>query len=406
MKDLIKALKEASPDFYSAVVVIDYLGRVLLGKRHEDGFWTSPAGGGHYPESPVKCAIRELFEESGIVARPEDLTLLEVVGTRNQKECHVFYMTVVPGISVTSRLDPDQEIKKWGWYSKEEIPKDLIKDERRHTSVRMAYMHFHRIAKGGAGSGIVGHTSFHESERNRHYEEGLKIQETLNNIEDKIKDRKRIDPSYKVPSQASEVIKELKNRRDEHSNQFKVHNDKHSQAMQKDVDAEAALKRKKAEARSRMSKSDLAVDLQGSSIETSNYSLDSANAGDKWLEIFLLAMTGIEYGDMPRDIQLDLGHYISLVKTDDGIYSGVVRATMNSEGENLETNVFKLEKQTIPTIIQALKAKEYILPSINVPEPVAIMEEPALNVSIQSIETSEMSQLRRKLEAVKLILEI
>ncbi|HWF79018.1 MAG TPA: NUDIX domain-containing protein [Streptosporangiaceae bacterium] len=60
------------------VLVVDAAGRVLLlhgfdPARPEEPYWFTVGGGAQPGESLVQAAARELFEESGISARPEDL---------------------------------------------------------------------------------------------------------------------------------------------------------------------------------------------------------------------------------------------------------------------------------------------------------------------------------------------
>lgn len=139
---------KTSPSYYSAVVVINPMGEVLLGKRKEDGIWTTPAGSSEPGEmDPAKTACRELFEEAGIPADFRFLQKVKSVDTANGKVCHVYLYVAPTGIMTSSKLDPDQEVKKWGWYSIDQIPKDLQNDKRRFDSVREAYMKFHNINK-------------------------------------------------------------------------------------------------------------------------------------------------------------------------------------------------------------------------------------------------------------------
>src|SRR5262245_27413194 len=60
----------------AAGVVLHERGRVLLVKRRYDpraGAWCLPAGFMEYGETPRRCAMRELREETGLTARLGDL---------------------------------------------------------------------------------------------------------------------------------------------------------------------------------------------------------------------------------------------------------------------------------------------------------------------------------------------
>ena len=58
--------------------VFDDAGRVLLGRRADIGVWTLPGGIIDPAEQPADAAVREVFEETGVVARPEVLTSVTV----------------------------------------------------------------------------------------------------------------------------------------------------------------------------------------------------------------------------------------------------------------------------------------------------------------------------------------
>lgn len=55
------------------VLVLGEGGRALFQCRADDGMWEIPAGGCEPGQSFGKAAVSELFEETGIVARVEDL---------------------------------------------------------------------------------------------------------------------------------------------------------------------------------------------------------------------------------------------------------------------------------------------------------------------------------------------
>lgn len=49
-------------------VVRDTAGRVLLIRRSDNGFWAMPAGAMELGESITECAVREVYEETGLTA--------------------------------------------------------------------------------------------------------------------------------------------------------------------------------------------------------------------------------------------------------------------------------------------------------------------------------------------------
>jgi ADP-ribose pyrophosphatase YjhB (NUDIX family) len=50
------------------VVLHDETGRLLLIRRSDNGFWSVPAGAMELGESVADCAVRELYEETGLRA--------------------------------------------------------------------------------------------------------------------------------------------------------------------------------------------------------------------------------------------------------------------------------------------------------------------------------------------------
>jgi 8-oxo-dGTP pyrophosphatase MutT (NUDIX family) len=62
----------------AAAVVLDGEGRVLLGRRADTGGWALPGGIIDPAEEPADAAVRECFEETGVVAIPEALTSVTV----------------------------------------------------------------------------------------------------------------------------------------------------------------------------------------------------------------------------------------------------------------------------------------------------------------------------------------
>ena len=62
----------------AAGVVFDDDGRVLLGRRSDTGNWALPGGIIDPAEQPADAAIREIFEETGVVALPERLVAVSV----------------------------------------------------------------------------------------------------------------------------------------------------------------------------------------------------------------------------------------------------------------------------------------------------------------------------------------
>ncbi len=63
----------------ATAVVFDADGRVLLGRRADNGKWGPPGGIIDPAEEPADAAVRETFEETGVVAVPERLVAVSVM---------------------------------------------------------------------------------------------------------------------------------------------------------------------------------------------------------------------------------------------------------------------------------------------------------------------------------------
>jgi 8-oxo-dGTP pyrophosphatase MutT (NUDIX family) len=62
----------------ATAVVLDDQGRVLLGRRSDTGTWALPGGVVDPAEQPADAAVREVFEETGVIAVPERLFAVTV----------------------------------------------------------------------------------------------------------------------------------------------------------------------------------------------------------------------------------------------------------------------------------------------------------------------------------------
>lgn len=72
----------------SAVIVRDELGRILLQQRFDNGLWGLPGGCQDLGERLETTAVRELFEETGIKAKEEDLVLINTISGESRKRTY------------------------------------------------------------------------------------------------------------------------------------------------------------------------------------------------------------------------------------------------------------------------------------------------------------------------------
>ncbi|MFL6374335.1 MAG: NUDIX domain-containing protein [Pyrinomonadaceae bacterium] len=110
-----------------AAIIRDREGRILL-QRTKSGYWNLPAGAIDPGEKPAQAIVREVFEETGLVARP--VSLIGVTGgppeARTEYEngdlvestTTIFACEIVGG-----ELKPqDDETLKLGYFAVDEMP--------------------------------------------------------------------------------------------------------------------------------------------------------------------------------------------------------------------------------------------------------------------------------------------
>ena len=91
-------------------------GYQLWGRRRDTNLYTTPGGKFEDDETPEQAAARELFEEAGIIASPDQLAKL---GVREFPErnltVHCFVIIVPDSVKPSSANDPDHEVSVWEW---------------------------------------------------------------------------------------------------------------------------------------------------------------------------------------------------------------------------------------------------------------------------------------------------
>jgi 8-oxo-dGTP pyrophosphatase MutT (NUDIX family) len=111
-----------------AAVAVIHDGKILMGKRRDNGRWTQPGGHLNEGEDPTSGAIRELREEAGMNATTMKHLATEKVITKHGKKyvIHAFKATV-KNPSTSMQHDPDQEVHRWVWISfKDGIKKEIM----------------------------------------------------------------------------------------------------------------------------------------------------------------------------------------------------------------------------------------------------------------------------------------
>lgn len=104
--------KSEGPREVALVMAYDAHGRLLLGRRHDNGRWSLPGGHADEGELPEEAARRELFEETGL--RPMSVTPAGTSTTPDGKTLHVF--TALVSGQAHGLLDPDREAAEWTFH--------------------------------------------------------------------------------------------------------------------------------------------------------------------------------------------------------------------------------------------------------------------------------------------------
>jgi 8-oxo-dGTP diphosphatase len=102
-----------------AVIVIKD-NRVLLGQRknaHGEGTWAFPGGHLEFNESIEDCAIREVFEETGMRIKNCRLGPYTNDIFANENKHYVTLFVIAEHDSGTPALKEPQKCQKWDWFA-------------------------------------------------------------------------------------------------------------------------------------------------------------------------------------------------------------------------------------------------------------------------------------------------
>lgn len=111
-----------------AAIIRDGRGRILL-QRTKAGYWNLPAGAIDPGEKPAQAIVREIFEETGLVARP--VALIAVTGGAPEGRIEYDNGDVVESATVIfaceavgGKLKPqDDETMKLEYFAVDEMPR-------------------------------------------------------------------------------------------------------------------------------------------------------------------------------------------------------------------------------------------------------------------------------------------
>ena len=103
--------------------------QVLLMKRqnsHGNGTWSPPGGHLEFGESVEECAIRETYEETGVVI--EDVTFRAITNDVFAEEGK-HYITIWiegPYVEGEPRVNSEREASEVGWFAWQALPEPLF----------------------------------------------------------------------------------------------------------------------------------------------------------------------------------------------------------------------------------------------------------------------------------------
>lgn len=133
-----------------SAVVLDADGRLLLGRRADNGRWAVVSGILDPGEQPASAAVREVAEETGIHAEVVALTAVstsEVVtypnGDLAQYLDVCFWCRAVGGRAAVS----DDESTEVGWFPADALPEPLNPSSHDRIARTLAYVEAHRAGR-------------------------------------------------------------------------------------------------------------------------------------------------------------------------------------------------------------------------------------------------------------------
>ncbi|MCL8011217.1 NUDIX domain-containing protein [Streptomyces sp. AS02] len=108
-----------------SAVVFDDEGRVLLGQRADNGKWTVINGIPEPGEQPAVCAVREVYEETGVRCVAERVVLVRSgneVTYPNGDTCQFMDITFrCRAVGGEARVNDDESLQV-GWYDVDALP--------------------------------------------------------------------------------------------------------------------------------------------------------------------------------------------------------------------------------------------------------------------------------------------
>ncbi|WP_371262049.1 GNAT family N-acetyltransferase [Phycicoccus sp. Soil802] len=139
-------------------VVRDERGHVLLGRRTDNGLWGLVSGILEPGEQPADGLLREIEEETGVVARIEALagvwTQPEVTYPNGDRAQYLDLCFLARHVSGEARVN-DDESTEVGWFPVDALPEGLAPNSRHKLATALAFDGRTRFEGDGVGGGYA-----------------------------------------------------------------------------------------------------------------------------------------------------------------------------------------------------------------------------------------------------------
>ncbi|MFF0473712.1 NUDIX hydrolase [Streptomyces sp. NPDC004284] len=111
----------------AGVVVVDEAGRILLG-LDRSGVWELPGGAVEPGESIEEAAVRELAEETTLLAEPADVEVLGLLldTVTSTALTRMTAATTVRGFRGVPAVAEPEKIERWEWTAPDRLPEALF----------------------------------------------------------------------------------------------------------------------------------------------------------------------------------------------------------------------------------------------------------------------------------------
>jgi 8-oxo-dGTP diphosphatase len=123
-------MKKEMPRVGLGVLILNHKNEILLGKRkgtHGATMWAPPGGHLEFGESFEECAIREVFEETGLnVSNPKFLAVTNDFFAVEEKHYISVFMTVIFPDNQTINNKEPEKVDEWLWFKPNQLPIDLF----------------------------------------------------------------------------------------------------------------------------------------------------------------------------------------------------------------------------------------------------------------------------------------